>query len=173
MRKALFLLLAVLAGSALAVTQPKVVDSSKLRQLLPTNVPQGFKRKPPTDSVYTNPLGRFSSAEVTYETPGEVPRMVTVSIQDMAENVYARALSLDLARDVGRRETPEGYTKSVVVKGKYRGKETGSQMTSGNEVKFMVADRFLVTVTATRVPDIGVLYSLIDAMDLAALEKLR
>ncbi|MBZ5546199.1 MAG: hypothetical protein LAO07_21445 [Acidobacteriia bacterium] len=173
MRKAPFLLFAVLAGNALALAQQKVVDPSKLQQLLPTKDLPGFKRKPPTGSIDTTPFGRLSSAEVNYETPGEVPRIVQVSIKDFAEHIYARALLLELTREEGRQETQEGYTKSVVIKGKYRGKETGNRLMSGNEVKFVVADRFLVTVGGTRIPDIGTLYSLIDAMDLPDLEKLR
>jgi len=173
MRKALLLLFAVLVGSALAVAQQKVVDSSKLQQLLPTKNLQDFKRKPPTGSIDTTPSGRLSTAEVNYETPGEVPRLIHVTIKDFAENIYARGLLLGVTREAGREETQEGYTKSIVVKGKYRGKESSNRLMSGGKIEFVVADRFLVTVESTRVPDMAVLYSLIDAMDLEALEKLR
>jgi hypothetical protein len=141
--------------------------------MLPSKDVQDFKRKAPKTEIVTSALGRVSSAEVNYETPGEVPRMVTVSIQDMGGTAYAKPLSLDLAQDTGRQETPRGYTKSAVVKEKYHGKESGNPWTAQYELKFMVADRFLVTVTATRAPNVGTLYSFIDAMDLAALEKLR
>ena len=173
MRKALFLLLALVVGSVPTIAQQKVVDSSKLQQLLPSKDLQGFKRRPPTGSIDTTPLGRLSSAEVNYQTPGEVPRIIQVRIADFAEHIYAAGLLLGLTREEGRQETQEGYSKSIVVKGKYRGKETGNRGMSGSQVQFVVANRFVVTVQATRVPDIGALYSLIDAIDLAALEKLR
>lgn len=149
-----------------------VVDSSKLRQLLPSKDLPGFKRHPPMGSIDTIPFGRLSSAEVKYETPGEVPRIIQLRIADFAEHMYAAGLLLGLTREEGRQETQEGYSKSVVVKGKYRGKETGNRGMSGGQVEFVVANRFVVTVQSTRVPDVGVLYSLIDAIDLAALEKL-
>jgi hypothetical protein len=152
MRKVLSLLFAVLAGSALAVAQQKVVDPNKLQQLLPTKDLQGFKRKPPTGSIDTTPFGRLSSAEVNFETPGEVPRIVQVSIKDFAEHIYARGLLLELTQEKGRQETPDGYTKSVVIKGKYPGKETGKREMLGSDVQFVVADRFLVAVQGNACP---------------------
>jgi hypothetical protein len=167
----LALALVFVVGSAFIVTaQKKVVDAKQLQGLLP-GAPEGFKvDEPASGSIGSTPFGRISSAEVSYKTAGEVPRMIHVTITDLAEHTMARALVLQIVQPASG-QSENGYEKSVVVKGEYRGSEEANAMMSTCAVSFVVGDRFVVTAEGIRV-DVKILYSVLDAMSVETLGKL-
>jgi hypothetical protein len=167
----LALALVFVVGSAFIVAaQQKVVDAKQLQGLLP-GAPEGFKvDEPASGSIESSPYGRISRAEVSFKTAGEVPKTLRVSIVDLAESMMATAAVMGIT-NVGSNETAGGYEKPVTVKGKYRGREQGQAVGSSHTVDFVVANRFIVTVSGTYV-DVRMLYWLLDAMSVEKLEKL-
>lgn len=172
--------IALVAFTAMTLSaQPKVVHFKKLQELLPTkDFPGVNKRNKPTGNTQTSMGMSTSEASVRYTTEykegapatTEQQKSIEVKISDMVMVPYA-LMAFNWQQEV-ENESEEGYEKSVTVKNKYKGKEEGRTGESKScKVQFGVAGRFLVEINADGYPDSKILYTVVDAMDLAKLEK--
>lgn len=161
--------------------QVKPVHFKKLQECLPSNAFKGFDRKKPTGQTQSAMGMSTSDASVKYEQPanenlkeGEEPPpqvSITVKIQDMAGMPYAMMPYAWMQEY--ENETEDGYEKTVMVLGKYKGTETG---TTGDskwlKTAFGVANRYIIEVEIHSSDDAKLLAEVVAAIDFAKLEKL-
>ena len=161
--------------------QTKPMHFKKLQECLPTKAFKGFDRKKPTGQTQSAMGMSTSDATVGYEQlakenlkEGEEPPpqvSFTVKIQDMVGMPYA--LMPYAWMQEFENETEDGYEKTVMVLGKYKGTEKG---TTGDyktlKTTFGVAKRYIVEVEVERSDDAKLLAEVVAAIDFAKLEKL-
>jgi len=159
------------AGTA-AARQAKVLGPAALQDLLPASGPAGFTRQAPESRTQEVPgMGRVTEANVRFQTAGEVPHTLHVSIADLAEHSM-RALVVQSKAHPGSRETGTGYEKAVTVLGQYPGSETVERMRQEYGVEFVVNDRFLVKVTGQWV-EMPTVYEMAGKIPLDRLAKME
>ncbi len=181
MKTVLLLIAIAIVTSTTFIAQPKVVHFKKLQECLPARDLSGLKRAKPTGTTQTAMGMSTSEAAVRYarENSGDSdvpdttqPKTIEVKIADMVMMPYA--LMAFGYQQGYENETEDGYEKSVTVKEKYKGLEKGKTGDYKScELSFGVANRFIVTIEAHGYPDSKILATVLDAMDLAKLEKLE
>jgi hypothetical protein len=183
MKNLLVFLLMLACSFNVLSAQAKAVHFKKLQEFLPTAEIKGFERKKPTGQTQSAMGMTTSEATVRYVEPAkenqddmaeetmEPTKTIEVSISDISGIPFAAMTAMVYQQDF-ENETEDGYEKSTVIKTNYRGKETVS---TGDykrcEIEFMVANRFVVKLKAENTDDVKLLYTLIDGIDVAKLEK--
>jgi hypothetical protein len=195
MKKLLAVLLIFVMSTATASSQTKVVHFKKIQECLPTKELKGFKRMKPGGSTQTAFGMTTSEATVRYqqavsESPGgmrgEIPPVtdpygseseatasIEVKVSDVTGVPFA-AMAFAVDRGDFENEREDGYEKSTVVKGKYKGIEEVSHGEGYKSCKlsFSVANRFTVELNASGTDDVKLLQALVESMNLDKLEKL-
>jgi len=160
----------VIGSGPAAARQAKVLEPAALQDLLPTAGPAEFVRQTPQGGIDSVPgIGRVSHAEVSFQTKGEVPRAIKVTILDLAEHSMA-AMMIAAATRPDTSRTATRYANAVTVQGKYSGIEEVDQMLRTSSVSFVVGNRFIVTVDGRWV-DVPVLHEAITKIPLERLEQ--
>ncbi|MEK6651062.1 MAG: hypothetical protein AABY75_08795 [Bacteroidota bacterium] len=175
--------LAVLVAfaSTILVAQVKPIHFKKLQECLPSKVFKGFERKKPTGNTQSTMGMSTSEAVVEYEQPAkenlkegeEPPPQVSliIKIQDMVGMPYA--LMPYAWMQEFENETEDGYEKTVMVLGKYKGTEKGATGDDKSlKTTFGVANRYIIEVEISSSDDAKLLAEVITAIDFAKLEKL-
>ena len=178
-----FVLLLAVGGLFLAAAQTtqKPVGFKKLQEFLPKIDLDGFRRLKPGGSTSSAMGMSTSEAVVEYEQPmkenlkeGEEPPpqvSFTVKIQDMVGMPYAMMPYAWMQEF--ENESEDGYEKTVMVLGKYKGTEEGRTGESKSvKTTFGVANRYIVEVEVEHSDDGKLLADVVAAIDLAKLEKL-
>lgn len=176
MLKKILLLLTIFAVTIAA--QEKIVHFKKLQEFLPKHEVQKFKRQKPTGSTQTVMGYTVSIAEVAYneeipETDYETqPRVVSVKISDAL--LYQAGLMAYLMLQDYESETENGYEKSYVVDGKYRGilRVSNTDFKDAN-LTFVVGQRFLVEVDVDNSDNVEFALSFINNINFEKLAVLK
>jgi hypothetical protein len=180
--------LQTLLVTTVLMAQPKAVHFKKLQEFLPTKAPAGFARQKPSGGTQTMMGMTTSEARVRFtgsktekakneETGAMEERVVDISLEAIISDVslvpFAAAAYLMQTGEY-ENETEEGYEKSITYKN-FRGKESVSttEYSKKASIELFVANRFLVRLQAENTDDLKGLYTLLDDIDLARLEKVQ
>lgn len=162
--------------------QMKAVHFKKLQEFLPSAEIPGFERKKPTGQTQTSMGMTTSEAKVRYvtqskeeeeaqEETAEPQKAIEITISDMGGIPYGSMVAMAYQQEFDN-ETEDGYEKSVVVQGSYKGKESvRMEDYKSCELEFAVGNRFVVKMQASNTDDVNLLHSLTASMNLAKLEK--
>lgn len=169
----IILVISVLTFVSAQDQQQKVVHFKKLQSFLPTKAIEGYTRGKPTGSTQKNMGFSTSEAEVRYEKATDtMTYSIEIKIVDMSLFPYA-AWAMAYQQMDYENETEDGYEKTVTVAKNYKGMEKASTGDYKScSLNFAVGNRFHVTMEASGLDDVKMLYSLVDAMDLEKLAKL-
>ncbi len=182
MKTAMTFLLVTFLSAASASAQAKVIHFKKLQECLPTKELKGLKRMKPSGSTQTAFGMTTSEASVRYQQEQsnpdatEIPQGDVTTIEIKISDVSAIPFgNMAFAMDQDfENERENGYEKSTLVKGKYKGREeaTHGEGYKNCKLTFGVANKFMVSLEATGIDDAKVLHSLVESMDMEKLEKL-
>jgi len=169
-----FVLIVVTAAEA----QNKVVSYKKLKEFLPAIELNGFERKKAEGSTQ-NAMGLATSEAIvryiTRDTTGNEnfkSTEIEVKISDMS-SIPQMTLAFAYLQDF-EKETDDGYEKGVTINKTYKGKEqvTATENNKGAQLDFVVGTRYLVSVQLHGSDNVKLIYTLVESMKLAELEKL-
>jgi hypothetical protein len=171
------MLLAIIFVSA-AEAQTKVVSFKKLKEFLPSVELPGFEKKKAEGSSQSAMGYATSEASVRYvskDTAGSenAPQVeISVRISDMSA-IPGATLAFAYLQDF-EKETEDGYEKGVTINKTYKGREQvrNAEDSKSCTVDFAVGTRYMINISMDGSDDTRLVYSLIDSMKLADLEKL-
>lgn len=136
-------------GEPAALKTVQVIDFTKLLPLLP-EPPAGWKADKPEGSTTESEGFSLTTAGRTYtQGDAEDAPNVTVNILDSASNKEFSAATM--AEWNVAQETPEGYTKPLVLDGNKGFEQWTNEGQLGN-LWVMVGGRFFVQIETTRLP---------------------
>ena len=189
MRRLINLTILTVFMAVAGLGQQKVVHFKKLQEFLPTAAVKDFKREKPTGTTQTAMGMSTSEASVRFtRTVKEMQEMedeagkkrkeevdvtheITIKISDMSAMPFA-VWAMAFQQQDYENETEEGHEKSTTVKEAYKGVE---KVQSGSyrscQLQFSVGSRFLVEANGSGTDDVKLLYTFVESMDLAKLEK--
>ncbi len=170
----------------------KVVHFKKLQEFLPKKSPDGFTAEKPKGATTTAMGISTSLAEINFSAPkkekqkqtddngkeilvdAEVLWTIHCQIADLAGTMHPEQINALYQMEISG-ESDEGSVKSIKIKNKYKGYE---KVTSTEENKYcsleiIIADRFNVSIEGRGFDDVKILYSVLDSIDLAKLEKVK
>jgi hypothetical protein len=189
-----FLLLFIGFVSVLAQEQQaaKVVHFKKLQDFLPKKTPDGFTAEKPKGSTSTAMGISTSLAEQRFTVQKkemqkqtddngkeqmvetDVTWTIHCQIVDLAGTMQPEQINAMYQIEMNS-ESDEGSVKSIKIKNKYKGfeKVTSTESDKYCSLEIIIADRFNVSIEGRGFDDVKLLYSVLESIDLAKLEKLK